>query len=198
MRAIIAGTASVATLLSIPTIASAVSPPTSVAPAVTLAPRASSICSNVSAAAISSIVGYKVPAGTASVFKVKATKANFGISGVDTVCTYGEETSMAALLKDVSLTYEVLSKPITLAEIEQETKADSKGSVKYTFVPYTGLGVPAFYFSLTEAGITGQGIFWRREWVALLRGERGVQNDFEIVARGSRQARRKAVSREPT
>ncbi len=158
MRAIIAGTASVATLLSIPTIASAVSPPTSVAPAVTLAPRASSICSNVSAAAISSIVGYKVPAGTASVFKVKATKANFGISGVDTVCTYGEETSMAALLKDVSLTYEVLSKPITLAEIEQETKADSKGSVKYTFVPYTGLGVPAFYFSLTEAGITGQGI----------------------------------------
>jgi hypothetical protein len=127
-------------------------------PASTPSPRSSSICSNVSAAAVSALVGYKVPAGTATVFKVKATKANFGISGTNTVCTYGGATTMAALLKDVSLTYEVVSKPVTSAEIQQEIKNASKGAIKYTFVPYSGLGVPGFYFSLTEAGITGQGI----------------------------------------
>jgi hypothetical protein len=162
-RVLLVGTAGVVALLSAPVSANAASPSHSgiagrhageSAPL----PHASSICSNVSAATISSIIGYKVPAGTATVFKVKATKANFGISGVNTVCTYGGATSMAALLKDVSLTYEVVSKPITTAEIQQEIKAESKGAIKYTFVPYTGLGVPGFYFSLTEAGITGQGI----------------------------------------
>jgi hypothetical protein len=119
---------------------------------------ASSICDKVSAASISSIIGYKVPAGTATVFKVKATKANFGISGTNTICTYGGASTMAALLKDVSLTYEVVSKPVTTSEIQKELQEASKGSVKYTFTTYSGLGVPGFYFSLTEAGITGQGI----------------------------------------
>jgi hypothetical protein len=158
MRALFVGAAGAVALLSVPTIAYAAAPPHGTAPGGTPAPRASSICSNVSAAAISSIVGYKVPAGTATVFKVKPTKANYGISGTNTVCTYGGATSMAALLKDVSLTYEVISKPITTAEIQKQMQAAEKGAIKYTFVPYTGLGVPGFYFSLTEAGITGQGI----------------------------------------
>jgi hypothetical protein len=31
-------------------------------------------------------------------------------------------------------------------------------TAKFKFSAYSGLGVPAFYFSLTESGITGQGI----------------------------------------
>ena len=155
MRTVVASTV---TLLTVPAVAYAAMPSSSLNSGGTPSPRASSICGKVSAATISSIVGYKVPAGVATVFKVKPTKANFGISGTNTVCTYGGATSMAAILKDVSLTYEVISKPVTPAEIQQELKAVSKGSIKYTFVPYTGLGVPGFYFSLSEAGITGQGI----------------------------------------
>jgi hypothetical protein len=34
-------------------------------------------------------------------------------------CTYGGFTSVAAVLKDVTLTYEVLSKPLTTAEIQR-------------------------------------------------------------------------------
>jgi hypothetical protein len=117
----------------------------------------SSICNNVSAASISSIIGYKVPAGVGTTFNIKPTKANYGISGTNTVCTYGTAASMAALLKDVSLTYEVISKPITTAEMEQSIKTAEK-EAKFTFSPYSGLGVPGFYFSLTAAGITGQGI----------------------------------------
>jgi len=119
---------------------------------------ASSICSKVSAATISSIIGYKVPAGTASTFDIKPTKANFGISGTNTVCTYGAETSMATILKAVSLMYEVLSKPITSAEMEQSLAQVTKDA-KFKFVSYSGLGVPGFYFSLSESGITGQGIY---------------------------------------
>lgn len=119
--------------------------------------RSSSVCDKVSAAAVSAIIGYKVPAGTGTTFAVKPTKANYGISGTNTVCTYGSESSMSALLKDVSLSYEVISKPLTSAEIQQSLAKASK-SVKIKFTPYTGLGVPGFYFTLTEAGITGQGI----------------------------------------
>jgi hypothetical protein len=158
MRVLLLGSTGVVALLSVPPIAYAASPSSGLHAGGTPAARSSSICDNVSAASISSIVGYKVPAGTATVFKVKPTKANYGISGTNTVCTFGGATSMSALLKDVSLTYEVISKPITTAEIQQQMQNAEKGAVKYTFVPYTGLGVPGFYFSLTEAGITGQGI----------------------------------------
>jgi hypothetical protein len=119
--------------------------------------RSSSICSKVSAATVSSIIGYKVPAGTATTIAVKPTKANFGISGTNTICTFGTSASMAAILKDVSLSYEVISKPLTSAEIQESLAKESK-SIKIKFTPYTGLGVPGFYFSLTEAGLTGQGI----------------------------------------
>jgi hypothetical protein len=117
----------------------------------------SSICNKVSAASVSSIIGYKVPAGTATTFAIKPTKANYGISGTNTICTYGAATSMTALLKDVSLTYEVTSKPLTTSEMQQSLKEASK-EAKFTFSEYSGLGVPGFYFSLSEAGITGQGI----------------------------------------
>jgi hypothetical protein len=121
-------------------------------------PLSPSVCSKVSAASVSSIIGYSVPAGTAYTINIKPTTANFETSAVETTCTYGAETSIAALKKDVTLSFEVLSKPLTTSEIQQSIAKASSASLKLKFTSYSGLGVPAFYFSLTAAGITGQGI----------------------------------------
>jgi hypothetical protein len=159
---LVLGIASVSVLLAVPVVAQAAARSVSSirgqhTAVIHETARTSSICDKVSAATVSGIIGYKVPAGTATTFAVKPTKANFGISGTNTICTYGSASSMAALLKDVSLSYEVISKPLTSAEI-QESLAKASKNVKIKFSPYSGLGVPGFYFSLTEAGITGQGI----------------------------------------
>ncbi|MFZ1063059.1 MAG: hypothetical protein WAN30_06260 [Acidimicrobiales bacterium] len=116
-----------------------------------------SICAKVSAAQVSSLIGYKVPAGVADTLQVKPTKENYEISGTTTTCTYGAETSMATILKAVTLSYETISKPLTPAEM-QASIAKTSSIAHFKFSTYTGLGVPGFYFSLTEAGITGQGI----------------------------------------
>ena len=110
-----------------------------------------------SAASVSSIVGWKVPRGTAGTYTVKPTKANYETSGTTTTCTYGAGLSMAAVTKMVTLSYEVISKPITLSEMQQSIAKVTKGA-KFKFIAYSGLGVPGYYFILTEAGITGQGI----------------------------------------
>jgi len=123
----------------------------------TARPLSSSICSKVSPASVSAIVGYSVPAATTFIRNLKATKQNFGISAVATTCTFGAQTSMAALLKDVTLSFEVTSRPLTTSE-EQQAIAKASATLKFKFTPYSGLGVPAFYFRLTAAGITGQGI----------------------------------------
>ena len=117
----------------------------------------SSICGKVSAASVSSIIGYKVPAGTPYTFKVKPTKENYEISGTETTCTYGAQTNMATILKAVTLSFETISKPITPSEMQQSI-AKASTLAKFKFSAYSGLGVPGFYFSLTESGITGQGI----------------------------------------
>jgi hypothetical protein len=118
----------------------------------------SSICSKVSPASVSALVGYSVPAGTPDIRKLKATKQNFGISAVVTTCTFGSQASMAALLKDVTLSSEVTSKPLTTSEMQQEVAKASGATFKFKFTPYSGLGVPAFYFSMTAAGISAEGI----------------------------------------
>jgi hypothetical protein len=117
----------------------------------------SSVCNNVSAASVSAIIGYKVPAPTANTFKIKASKVNYETSGINTTCTYGAETSMATIVKAVTLSYEVISKPLTTAEMQASIKKAS-AAAHFKFSPYPGLGVTAYYFSLTEEGITGQGI----------------------------------------
>jgi hypothetical protein len=119
--------------------------------------RVSSICNKVSAAAVSEIIGYKVPAATAYTLAIKPTKVNFEISGTETSCTYGAETSMAAVQKAVSLSIETISRPLTSAEMQQSI-AKASALAKFKFSTYSGLGVPAFYFILSESGITGQGI----------------------------------------
>ena len=118
----------------------------------------SSVCSKVSPALVSAIVGYSVPAATPFTQTLKATKQNFGISAVATTCTFGAQTSMAALLKDVTLSSEVTSKALTTSEMQQEIAKTSGATFKFKFSTYSGLGVPAFYFSMTAAGISAEGI----------------------------------------
>lgn len=166
-RALLLGIAGALGLVAAPAVAQAASRPATTQGRQVLArtarPLSSSICSKVSAASVSSIVGYTVPAGTAYTINVKPTTANFETSAVDTTCTYGAQTSMAAILKSVTLSFEVLSKALTASQIQQSI-AKASASVKMKFTSYSGLGVPAFYFRLTAAGITGQGI------VAILNG----------------------------
>jgi hypothetical protein len=119
--------------------------------------RKSSICAKVSAASVSAIVGYKLPAPTEYTYPLKPTRANYGVSGTNIICTYGPETSMATIVKAVSLSAEVISKPLTEAEM-QASIAKATKDAKFVFSAYSGLGVPAFYFKLVEAGITGQGL----------------------------------------
>ncbi|MGA2970590.1 MAG: hypothetical protein ABSE75_12390 [Acidimicrobiales bacterium] len=155
---LVLGIAGVSVLLAVPAVAQAAS---SIhgrqTNAVHITARASSICDKVSAASVSALIGYKVPAGTGTTFNIKPTKANYEISGTNTICTYGSAKSMAAVLKDVSLSIEVISKPLTSAEMQQSIEKASK-TAKIKFTTYSGLGVPGFYFSVTEEGITGQGI----------------------------------------
>ena len=157
LGAILVGVVGAVALTAFPTVTQAASRPGDPMSEGHPAPLKSSICAKVSAATISSIIGYKVPAGVESTFAVKPTAANFHVSGTNTVCTYGAETSMATILKAVSLTYEVISKPLTAAELQKSIEAVTKDA-KFKFVPYSGLGVPGYYFSITEDNITGQGM----------------------------------------
>lgn len=127
------------------------------AQAASRAPHTSSVCGKVSAASVSAIVGYKVPAPTSYTIALKPTKVNYEVTGTDVICTYGAETSMATIVKAISLSVEVISKPLTEAEM-QASIAKATKDAKFTFSAYSGLGVPAFYFKLAEAGITGQGL----------------------------------------
>jgi hypothetical protein len=110
----------------------------------------------VSAASVSAIVGYPVPAGTFFSDTVKATKQNGGISGVDRSCIFGSETSLAALKSDVILSLEVTSKPLTGSELKFALKQAT--ALKFKFTPYSGLGMRAFYYTFNVAGTPVQGL----------------------------------------
>jgi hypothetical protein len=105
---------------------------------------------------VSAIVGYTLPAPAFDSFTLPATKKNDEIRSVVTSCSYGSETSLAALPKDVIIDYVVTSRPLTKAEIKKGLAQEQQ--LKMTFVPYTGLGVKAYYYSFTESGITIQGL----------------------------------------
>jgi hypothetical protein len=117
---------------------------------------ASSYCNKVSAASVSAIVGHSVPAGSLFTDKVKPTKSNHEISAVVWSCIYGVATSVTALAKDVVLSLEVTSKPLTGAEMQYSLSQAEKLKMKFT--PYSGLGMTAFYYTFTETGITIQGM----------------------------------------
>jgi hypothetical protein len=118
--------------------------------------RSAGICGKISTASVSAIVGYSLPAPSVDTFTLPATKKNDEISSVVTSCAYGSETSLAALPKDVILDYVVTSRPLTKAEIKKGLAQEQQ--LKMTFVPYSGLGVKAYYYSFTESGITIQGL----------------------------------------
>lgn len=118
----------------------------------------SGICSKVSAAAVSAIVGYSVPAGTAATRKLQPTAQNFGISAVVTTCTYGSEASLAAMIKDVTLTSEITSKALTAQEVQTQLAKETSAAIKVTAASYSGLGVPGVYFTVTGGGTRGVGI----------------------------------------
>jgi hypothetical protein len=114
------------------------------------------ICHKVSSASVSAIVGFSVPAATASVNNLKPTKENDEISTVVTSCIYGSETSLAALAKTVGLVYEVTSRPLTAAELKKGLAQGQKLNINA--VPYSGLGLSALYYSFTLGGVLTQGI----------------------------------------
>jgi len=117
----------------------------------------SAMCNKVSGAAVSKIIGYSLPNATSFVLTTKATAANLGAASVTTLCTYGAYTSMASIERSVTLSYETLSKALSISQVEGlVSKSNAKS--KFTFKPLSGLGAPAFYYILTESGITGQGI----------------------------------------
>jgi hypothetical protein len=105
---------------------------------------------------VSAIVGYSLPGPSVDTFTLPATKKNDEISSVVTSCSYGSETSLATLPKDVILDYVVTSRPLTKAEIKKGLAQEQQ--LNMTFVPYIGLGVKAYYYSFTESGITIQGL----------------------------------------
>jgi len=109
---------------------------------------------------VSAIVGHTVPLPTKSVNDAPATKANFETSAVETSCAYGAETSLASLKTLVLLDASVESKPITSTELATLLKRQQQAikSIGFKIVPYSGLGVTAYYFSDTNTGIYFQGI----------------------------------------
>jgi hypothetical protein len=145
-RALLLGTVVALSLVAVPAAAQASS----------RAELASSYCNKVSAASVSAIVGHSVPAASLFTDKLKPTKANHEISAVVWSCTYGATTSVAALAKNVVLSLEVTSRPLTGAELQYSLSQAEKLKMKFT--PYSGLGMTAFYYTFTETGITIQGM----------------------------------------
>jgi hypothetical protein len=117
---------------------------------------AAAACRQVSAASVSAIVGFSVPAATASADHLKPSKQNDGISATLTSCTYGSETSVAALAKTVGLSYEVTSRALTEADLKKGISEAQ--NLKINFVPYSGLGLSAFYYTFTEGGVLARGL----------------------------------------
>jgi hypothetical protein len=121
---------------------------------------AASLCSRVSSASVSAIVGYSVPPAKAITEDMKATPQNFDASAVATTCTYGVFTSELNIKKAVLLESDIESKTITAADLTAGFKSQEKTehAIGFKIVPYSGLGVTAFYFTETASGIYFQGL----------------------------------------
>ena len=122
--------------------------------AATSASAPASVCSKVTAPAVSAIVGYTVPAPTQTVLHVPANKNDYETSSVETSCTFGAEKSIAEVSKAVTLDIAVSAKPFTEAEILASTKkAQQISHDTFKLVSYSGLGVPAYYLTETAGGL---------------------------------------------
>jgi hypothetical protein len=113
-------------------------------------------CSQISAVLVGRFVHHSVPAGTYYANSVKATKQNDEIAASVKSCIFGSQTSLKALAKDVILSYEVTSKPLTGSELQHAlTQAEA---LKFKFTPYSGLGMTAYYYTFTVGGTPVQGM----------------------------------------
>jgi hypothetical protein len=119
---------------------------------------ASAGCNKVSPASVSKLIGYTLPAVASETFKISPTAADLEIAGTSTLCIYGGKSAdEIALTREVYITYEITSKPVTLAKMQK--LAGSSKQETFTFSKYVGLGVPAYYDSFVGGGgITGQGL----------------------------------------
>lgn len=126
------------------------------AAAKTTAPsKATELCGKVSASSVSSIIGYKVPAAVGLTISKKATKENDDIAFSALDCTFGAETSIAAIKKSVGVSIETLSRSLTSAELKQLLKNDNRTvGLKLKIVADPSLGNEAYLMTFSEAGLT--------------------------------------------
>jgi hypothetical protein len=150
--ALLVGIIGASSLLFVPTVAQATSRTkamtehSQVANPATL--ESSAVCSRVSAAAVSAIVGFSMPAQAAydGTSHQSATKQSHGISGVATRCFYGTPPKLVVLGSDT------VSKPISLQTIERTTKADAGSGAQVVFTSYPGLGSGGILITIRGGG----------------------------------------------
>ena len=137
----LAGFALAVGLLTFPSVAGA-----SVHPASRLV-AATASCGGVSAGAVSSAVGFSVPAPTASPITKHVMVTKLGIDESGTVCTYGAITSLASLSHLVIITYFTLSKapspsvalPYIKAQMAQSAAKVGGQKLSYTLSNQNGV-----------------------------------------------------------
>ena len=101
-------------------------------------------------------MGYELPAATGLTLSAKATKTSDDISDTTLSCVFGSATSMLALKKTVTLSFESLSKSVSAAELKvlvAKTSTIAKG-LKVKFTAYPALGSESFLMSFSTSGIS--------------------------------------------
>jgi hypothetical protein len=120
----------------------------------------SDLCTKVSPSAVSSIVGFTVPAGTANSFSY-TIDPKLGLKETSMSCTFSVPGTAADPFgsKNVSLTSEVFNQPVTVALLKQVEAAEQEkyaaqekaSHFKVSYQNYTGLGVTAIYYTITAS-----------------------------------------------
>ena len=108
----------------------------------------SPLCTEVSAAAVSHVVGYQLPAAVAATSTVRNKKLD--ISGTFTDCTYGAYAMGGS--PTVDLVYWTFSKAVPLSTFEQVISSGVKQmpGTHWTVKPYAGLGEPALLVAMSS------------------------------------------------
>lgn len=120
----------------------------------------SDLCSRVSPSAVSSIVGFTVPAGTANTFSY-TVDPKLNLKETSMSCTFDVVGTAANPFgsKNVTLTSGVFNQPVTLALLKQAEAAEQEkyaaqekaSHFKVSYQNYTGLGVTAIYYTITAS-----------------------------------------------
>ena len=123
-------------------------------------PVSTTACNKISRSAVSSIVGFTVPAPTGETITTTIDAA-LKLSATATTCSYIVAGSLSNPFgsKTVNLSSEVFNKTVTLdtlkaaeeAEQEKIAKAQKIDNFKVTSSSYSGLGVTAIYFTVTAS-----------------------------------------------